>query len=134
MEEHIEEREFDIEQIVRIVVNSAYAVARVLQPGFVEECYKNALLVELVNCGLRARKEEAINVYYKGVTVGTYRADILVEDRLVVELKAVSALAAGHESQLVNYLVATGIDDGLLINFGHSPIEVKRKYRIYKKQ
>ena len=90
------------------------AVHRHFGPGYLEEVYKNALMVELNGLGIQAEKEIPITVNYKGVRVGDYRADIIVENRLILELKAVTALCSAHEAQLVNYLNATGIDDGLL--------------------
>jgi GxxExxY protein len=87
----------------------------------------------LAKQGLRAKQQEPIKVWYEGQIVGEYCADLLVEDVVIVELKAVQALAKEHEVQLVNYLTATGIDTGLLINFGSS-VQVKRKYREYKAQ
>ena len=74
-----------------------------------------------------------MNVYYKDEVVGEFRADMIVDHRVIVELKAVNSLTSAHEVQLVNYLTATRLDNGLLINFGASKIEIKRKYRIYKK-
>ena len=78
--------------------------------------------------------ERPIHVYYEGVLVGDFRADIVVDKRLVLELKAVSNVHMSHEIQLVNYLTSTGIDDGLLINFGSESLQFKRKFRIYKKR
>ena len=77
--------------------------------------------------------EKPINVYYDGVMVGEFKADIIVENLLILELKAVNSLHIAHEVQLVNYLTATGINDGLLINFGSEQLQFKRKYRIYRK-
>ena len=74
-----------------------------------------------------------MNVYYKDEVVGEFRADMIVDHRVIVELKAVNSLTSAHEVQLVNYLTATRLDNGLLINFGAPKIEIKRKYRIYKK-
>ena len=108
------------------------AVHRHFGTGYLEEVYKNALLVELEALGLHAEKEMSIPVDYNGVRVGDYRAGIIVENRLILELKAVTALCSAHEAQLVNYLNATGIDDGLLINFGSSSLQHKHKYRIYR--
>ena len=100
-------------------------------PGYLEEVYKNALMVELKEAGISAEKEVAIAVDYHGVRVGNYQADIIVEKSLILELKAVSALVVRHEAQLVNYLTAIGIDEGLLINFGSSSLQFKHKYRTY---
>lgn len=99
--------------------------------GYLEEVYKNALIVELKELGFAVESEVAIPVDYHGVRVGDYRADVIVEKRLILELKAVNALNKRHEAQLVNYLSATGIDDGMLLNFGASSLEYKHKYRKY---
>ena len=104
-----------------------------LPAGFLESVYQKAMLIELKKKGLHAEGEMPISVYYDDCIVGEYRADIVVENKVIVELKAVANLLPVHEAQLVNYLTATKIDDGVLINFGSEHIEVKRKYRLYKK-
>jgi len=99
------------------IINAAYKVHNVL--GF-------ALMIELKRMGLKVSSEMPIKVYYRNEIVGEYIADIFVEDKVILELKAIKDLAEIHEVQLVNYLKATGIEVGLLINFGHS-VQVKRK-------
>jgi GxxExxY protein len=94
--------------------------------GFLEKVYQNALIIELRKMGLSILSEETITVYYENEIVGEYVADIIVEDKVILELKAVKELTQIHEVQLVNYLKATGIEVGLLINFGHS-VQIKRK-------
>ncbi len=94
--------------------------------GFLEKVYQNALILELNKIGLQVENEKAIRVYYEGQIVGDYSADTIVEGKVILELKAVKDLAEIHEVQLVNYLKATGIEVGLLINFGPS-VQVKRK-------
>ena len=121
-----------IDEICYKVIGAAMAVHRHFGPGYLEEVYKNAMMVELEAAGLRSEKEIPIAVAYKGVRVGDYRADIVVENCLILELKAVTALNAAHEAQLVNYLSATEIDDGLLINFGAASLQHKHKYRVYR--
>ena len=123
-----------IDEICYKVIGAAMAVHRHFGPGYLEEVYKNAMMVELEAAGLRSEKEIPIAVAYKGVRVGDYRADIVVENCLILELKAVTALNAAHEAQLVNYLSATEIDDGLLINFGAASLQHKHKYRVYRQQ
>ena len=113
------------------VIGAAMRVHAYFGSGYLEEVYKNALMVELKSCGIKAEKEVPIPVDYHGVRVGNYQADIIVEDSLILELKAVSTLVARHEAQLVNYLTATGIDDGLLINFGSDSLQFKHKYRTH---
>ena len=123
-----------IDEICYKIIGAAMAVHRHFGPGYLEEVYKNAMMVELEAAGLRSEKEVPIEVAYKGIRVGDYRADIVVENRLILELKAVTALNAAHEAQLVNYLNATGIDDGLLINFGAASLQHKHKYCVYRQQ
>jgi len=108
------------------IINAAYKVHNVLGFGFLEKVYQNALMIELKRMGLKVTSEMPIKVYYRNEIVGEYIADIIVEDKVILELKAVKDLAEIHEVQLVNYLKATGIEVGLLINFGHS-VQVKRK-------
>jgi len=123
----------EMKDLSHSVIGAAMKVHSCLGAGFLEEVYKNALLVELKRLGLNCEKEVAIDVMYDGVQVGRYQADIIVENRLILELKAVSALVLKHEAQLVNYLTATGVDDGLLINFGAQSLQFKHKYRLPKK-
>lgn len=123
----------EIEELVKTVINASYCVARALCPGYMETVYQNALCHELRKRNIQYDKEAILYVKYDGEVVGQYRADVLVENQLILELKALSAITDSHEIQLVNYLTTTGIDHGLLINFGVWPIEIKRKYRVYRK-
>jgi|SRR5664279_510811 len=111
------------------VIGLAMKVHRVLGPGFLESVYRRALLVELRTAGVRCEEGRRISVVYAGVTVGDFIADIVVGDRVVVELKAVEALHRVHELQTLNYLAATGIDVGLVLNFGSAQLQFKRKHR-----
>ena len=122
----------NIEDLIKQTVQCAYNVRMKLSAGFLESVYKNALLIELEENRLSAETEVPINVYYNNVIVGEFRADIVVENAVVIELKATQHLTPIHEAQLVNYLTATGIEHGLLINFGSEKIEIKRKYKIFK--
>ena len=108
------------------IINCAYQVQKTLGFGFLESVYQNALLHELTKAGLQARKEQNIEVNYDNQIVGNFTADIVVEDRIILELKSTKDLHPLHEAQLNNYLKATGKELGLLINFGHK-IEIKRK-------
>ena len=103
-----------------------YEVFRVLGAGFLAQVYQLALLQELEAKGLRAEGQRALEVTYKGKRVGLYVADILVEDRVVLELKAVQSLTKAHEAQLLNYLKASGKRVGLLVNFAHPKAEIRR--------
>jgi GxxExxY protein len=108
------------------IIAAAYNVPRELGYGFLEKVYKNALAVELGEARLKYAVGTPLNVKYHNIVVGDYFADIIVDDKIIVEVKAVSKLEPVHEVQLVNYLKATGLEVGLLINFGQS-VEVKRR-------
>lgn len=99
---------------------------RALGYGFLERVYQNALYYELLDRGLDCKVQQPIRVYYQGHLVGEYIADMLIEDKIILELKAVKDLADEHEAQLINYLKSTRIEVGLLLNFGPRP-QVKRK-------
>ena len=116
----------DINEITYRINGAVYEVFRVLGHGFLEKVYENALMVELKNCGLKAQNQFPIKVNYKGTEVGDYFADILVEDKVLVELKAVEYLQKIHEAQLLNYLKATNHKIGLLVNFYHPKAQIKR--------
>ena len=103
-----------------------FEVNKILGPGFLEKVYENALLIELKNRGLNAASQVPLKVTYKTQIVGDYFADIVVEDKVLVELKTVDKLGGIHEAQLLNYLKATGIQVGLLINFKSKTAEIKR--------
>lgn len=114
------------------IIGLAMKVHRTLGPGFLESVYKKALQYELVRAGFKAELEKPIQIRYESIIVGDFFADLLVNDELIVEAKAVVALAPEHEVQLVNYLTATGKDIGLLLNFGTRSLEFKKKYRVYR--
>ena len=119
------------EALTETIIGCAFKVHNALGAGFLEKVYENALCIELTKQGLKAKQQAPIEVYYEGEVVGNYCADLLVEEKIIVELKAVQTMSKAHEVQLVNYLTATGIDIGLLLNFGPS-VQIKRKYRQYK--
>jgi len=108
------------------VRGALFEVNNVLGPGFLEKVYENALLIELKKRGLKARSQAPIKVIYKETPVGEYYADLLVENKVIVELKTVDNLSKTHEAQLLNYLKATGMPIGLLVNFKNSKVEIKR--------
>lgn len=123
----------DIEEIITTVMDCAAVVRKHLHAGYLEKIYEKALMIELKEAGLAVENQVDLIVYYKGEKLGTFTIDILVEKRLVVELKATQDISPAHEMQVVNYLTATGIDDGLIINFGNeNSIQFKRKYRTYR--
>ena len=112
---------------ITYAINGAiFEVNKILGPGFLEKVYENALLYELKNRGLKAVCQAPITVNYKGQCVGEYFADLFVEDRVIIELKTVEKLEKIHEAQVLNYLKATGIQVGLLVNFRHLKAEIKR--------
>ena len=119
------------EELTKTIIGCAFDVHNTLGAGFLEQVYENALRIELAKQGLQVKQQAPIEVRYDGHVVGSYYADLWVEGRVIVELKAVQKLAKAHEVQLVNYLSATGVDTGLLLNFGPS-VEVKRKFREYR--
>lgn len=100
-----------------------------LGSGFLESVYKKSLIYEMASQGLLAEEEVPLPVRYGSVIVGNFYADIIVDRRLIIEVKAVETLHLRHEVQLVNYLAATGIQDGLLVNFNSRKVEIKRKFR-----
>jgi GxxExxY protein len=120
------------EDLTGKVIGCAMDVHRELGPGYLEKVYENALAFAIQSCGLSVDQQVAIPAHFRGVVVGDFVADLIVEGRLIVELKAVSGLLPVHEAQLVSYLKSTGIDMGLLMNFGTSSLQFKRKYRIYR--
>lgn len=122
------------EQIVSEIIAAAKKVRLSLYPGYLESVYEKAMMVELQAMGLNASRQQPIKVYYQNTLVGDYIADIVVEGQVIVELKAVERLCVSHEAQLVNYLTATGIEHGLLINFGGATLEIRRKFRTYRKK
>lgn len=113
------------------IIGCAFKVHNVLGAGFLEKVYENALVIELRGCGLKVSQQVPLKVMYGDNVVGEYFADLLVEGRILCELKAVRRITTEHEVQLVNYLTATGIDVGLLLNFGSS-VEVRKKFLRYQ--
>ena len=118
--------DMNINDLTYQINGAIFEVSRTLGAGFLEKVYENALMIELRERGLKAESQVPIKVYYKKEAVGEYFADILVEDRIIIELKAVENLSKLHEAQILNYLKATGIQVGLLVNFKHPKAEIKR--------
>jgi len=115
-----------INDITYTINGAVFEVNRSLGPGFLEKVYENALMIELKSRGLKAESQVPVKVYYKDKTVGEYVADIIVENKIIVELKTVEKIEKIHEAQLLNYLKATGLQVGLLVNFKHSKAGIKR--------
>lgn len=122
-----------IENLIAEVKSAADEVWKVLGSGFLENVYKKAFVQELKLRGIECREEVEVDIFYKGINVGIYKIDLLVDNRLIVELKATTDVSRVHSVQLVNYLCATGIDNGLLINFCGSNLYKIEKTRLYNK-
>jgi len=116
----------NINEITYKINGAVYEVFRVLGHGFLEKVYENALMVELQRIGLKAQRQVAIKVDYKGIEVGNYFADLVVEEKIILELKAVESLQKIHEAQILNYLKATNYTIGLLVNFYYPKAQIKR--------
>jgi len=112
--------------ITEIIIKAFYNVYNQLGYGFLEKVYENAMMIELKKLNLKAERQKPIKVYYDKQIVGDFSADIIVENVVVLELKAIKAIVSENETQLVNYLKATNIEVGLLFNFGPKP-EYKRR-------
>ena len=115
-----------METVSQRVIRCAFDVSNTMGAGFLEKVYENALCVELGKNGLKFQSQKPLVVNYKGYQVGEYIADIVVEDKLLLELKALAALCSAHDAQVMNYLKATNIPVGLLLNFGRPKLGVKR--------
>jgi len=112
--------------LTETVIGAAYEVSNTLGCGFLEKVYENALAIELRLKGHRVEQQKPIEVLYRGEMVGLYQADLVIDDSVIVELKATRALETIHRAQCMNYLRAAHLSTGLLINFGLSRIEVQR--------
>ncbi|MGE5154959.1 MAG: GxxExxY protein [Bdellovibrio bacteriovorus] len=112
--------------ISRRVIGCAFTVSNALGAGFVESVYESALCRELVEQGIAFERQPSLRVFYKGEVVGSFIADLIIERQLLVELKALRQLTSEHESQVMNYLKASGLGVGLLLNFGSPKLEIRR--------
>ncbi|MDR2205310.1 MAG: GxxExxY protein [Flavobacteriaceae bacterium] len=117
---------FKHKELTDKIIQAFYGVYNELGFGFLENVYQNALCFELMNRGFKVEPQKAIDVYYQTQLVGKYKADLVVNDLIIIELKAVDNLVEEHEFQLINYLKATDKEVGLLLNFGKKP-EIRRK-------
>jgi GxxExxY protein len=108
------------------IIAACFDVSNELGAGFLESVYEKALLIALRDRGLSAEAQSPLKVIFRNQTVGDFFADIVVENTVLLELKAVKALAPEHQAQIINYLKATGIDIGLLVNFGNPKLEYRR--------
>lgn len=115
------------EELTGQIIKIFYKVYNALGYGFLEQIYHNAMILELAACKLKVESEKPIAVFYEGRIVGSFACDLIVEGKTILELKAAETIHEAHEAQLTNYLRATEIEIGLLLNFGRKP-EFKRKY------
>lgn len=120
-QDHIE-----IDKITEKIIGCAYLVSNTLGAGFLEKVYENALAIELRNAGIDLVQQYPVKVFYQNTVVGEFICDLLVESKIIVELKTAKSIDNVHFAQCMNYLKATGLRFGLLINFGNPRIEVKR--------
>jgi len=114
------------EEITNKILSACFEVSKELGAGFLESVYQNALLIALQGKGLFVEREHPLAVFFRGHNVGQFYADILVDNKIILELKAVSALTDVHKAQVINYLKATEKDVGMLINFGNPKLEYRR--------
>ncbi len=116
-------------ELTEKIIGCAYRVYNKMGYGFLESVYENCMMIELRKAGLQAQTQTPVQVFYDQEIVGDFIADIFVENTVIVELKSVRNIVKAHEVQLVNYLVATDKDIGLILNFGENNLDVKRKVR-----
>ena len=121
-----DEHRSELGDITEKIIGCAFAVGNTLGPGFLEKVYENALAHEIRKAGLKVQQQQSLTVKYDDVVVGDFAADLLVDDRVLVELKAAKGLDDSHTAQCLNYLTATGLRICLLLNFGKPRVEVKR--------
>jgi GxxExxY protein len=124
-----DERRRDLDSITAKIIGCIYKVSNTLGSGFLEKVYENALALELRKSGLKAQQQHGIKVRYDGAVVGEFAADLLIEEKVIIELKTTKALDDVHMAQCVNYLKATGLSVCLLINFGKPKAEIRRTVR-----
>jgi GxxExxY protein len=117
------------EELTGKILEACFEVSKELGAGFLESVYEKALMIALHQKGIRAETQVPLSVKFRGAIVGEFYVDVLVEGKIILELKAVRALIPEHQAQVINYLKATGIEVGLLINFGHPKLEYKRLHK-----
>jgi GxxExxY protein len=117
------------EDLTGKILEACFEVSNELGAGFLEAVYQKALQLALLQKGLEAKPQYPLNVHFRGQVVGDYYADFFVEGKVIVEIKAVTGLAPEHQAQVINYLKASGVDVGLLINFGRPKLEYRRLHK-----
>ena len=123
--------ETEINVITEKIIGAAYTVSNTLGAGFLEKVYENSLVIELKKQGLSVEQQKPLNVYYDNKLVGEYVADIIVENNIVIEIKAAKTIDNSHQAQLINYLKTCNKKYGLIINFGKPKVEIKRMIHGY---
>jgi GxxExxY protein len=116
----------ELNRISELTIGCSFKVGNALGCGFLEKVYENAMVIELRNAGLSVAQQQKVSVFYEGLVVGDYEADLVVNGRVIIELKSVRDLNQVHRAQCFNYLRATGLKLCLLINFGNPRVEIKR--------
>ena len=124
--EHEEKEKHQFEDLSKKIIGAAIEVHRILGSGFLENIYEEALKLELTKCGLHFDSQKEIKIEYLGVQIGVHRIDMIVENEIIVELKAVKELSDIHLAQLLSYLKAANLKVGLLLNFSKPTLEIKR--------
>ncbi|MCK8600216.1 GxxExxY protein [Desulfoferrobacter suflitae] len=119
------------DDLTREIIRAAFVVSNTLGAGFLEKVYENALAHELRTSGLQVKQQSPIAVYYDGIMVGDYYADLVVEGKIIIELKAAKGIEDLHLAQCINYLKATGLKVGLILNFGRPKVQIKRVVNDY---
>lgn len=122
-------QDFQHKELTEKIIEASLEVMKELGSGFLESVYEKALLIVLRQKDITVRSQVPLKVKFRGEVIGEFSADILADGKVIVELKAVKSLLPEHQAQLINYLKATGIDVGLLINFGTPKLEVRRVHR-----
>ena len=120
-------------EITKSIIKIFYQVYNELGYGFLERVYQNALYYELKSSGFQVEARKSIKVYYKEIEVGEYFSDLIVDNKIILELKAVEYLVEAHEIQLLNYLRATDCEVGLVLNFGKKPEFIRKVFQNYNK-
>ena len=123
---YADKRRKELDGITEKIIGCIYEVSNTLGSGFLEKVYENALALELRKNGLKAKQQHAIKVRYDGAIVGEFASDLLIEEMVIIELKATKALDDVHMAQCLNYLKATGLTVCLLVNFGKPKAEIRR--------
>jgi GxxExxY protein len=120
------EKEYIHKELTEKILSAAFKVHNTLGPGYLESIYQNAMVIELRSFGLKCDTEKLVEIFYNNVKVGEHRLDLVIDDKVIVELKAVSEFHPVHKAQIISYLKATRLKIALLLNFGTEKVEYKR--------